>query len=1201
MIKRYRGQLAPHIQQLIRTHQKSLEALIASVDGLGNAPAGDFDTTVQRLNKGITEDEIKAWVWYKRQQNVPMTNWLQSQKYLLKGTEKDLQQLVKRKALYVTEKGYVPYAVFTYGNMYDRLKEVEALQETIVKQFGEVIYQHHLEVIQKNTPKRLTITNPQASERPKILSISQFALNFKVSTLRDETGVILEEERTLQEAYSSWLYAIDSNEIKGGISANDIVNYYLLSNPKPRYVDKEAWKSIKKLTRDEGERLFSEFLYRALEISDQQKIDIHWNRLYNGHSDVNYQKVPIALDVSPTFHGFPFELRKAQREGVAFMEMTGSGIIAYDVGVGKTITAISELASAIQSGKCKRPLVVVPNPTYSNWIAEMVGKHEGGEQLNGILTGTGITINEWYNLGAGIEKSIDLNKVLPAKSITLVTYEGFKKLGFGDNVEMQFINELSNILDQEDFSERAKEKANEKYREKIGVGQSGTIADVETLGFDYIVIDEAHNMKNIFTSVKGRSEEEDGKSVKRFHLQNGSEPSFQGLKAFFICNYIQRKFGRNVMLLTATPFSNSPLEVYSMLSLVAREQLVQMDLFNINDFFETFVLETTEYAVGADGRIVEKNVVRSFNNRLVLQKLLYNHINYKTGEEAGVPRPCKINLPKVSEVRNGELVRLPVKEQTLTYLQMTPEQKEIQDKLSEQASKGASRNDPGRLLRIMNDSLNNALSPYIYKGSAPKSYMDFVESSPKIKYSLDCIQSVKQYHEKRGEAVSGQVLYIDRGKDYFPFIKQYLEEKVGFKRNITTKFNPRQKVDEVEIISGGISQTNKEKIKNAFLEGTCKVLIGTSTIKEGINLQKKGTVIYNCYPNWNPTDIRQLEGRIWRQKNEFGFVRIVMPLVENSMDVFVFQKLDEKSARINDLWYRSDRGNVLDEESLDTNEVKYALISDEKVLAEHDIKIEYKEIIGLRSQVQSNIELLEEFQSIKSNYHHYRDEVLKEIRTRFERLESYDFIRNKPSEEEIKKRFDTKKLQDEARKGIALHEETLEKVIKSSSINDKDIIRIRTIFSRLYKEFYGGLKVEKFKEALKKYNKIISQILTPKGLTPEDNIQGLIDELKREYQAIEKDRQRIQSDNYFLEVARRIAQKKKEMAVSGASIEQRVKEFKNLNYLLSYQFKDIDHTHCVIPKTENKPNSRPKEEATELALIEVEALALELELALLEI
>ena len=53
-----------------------------------------------------------------------------------------------------------------------------------------------------------------------------------------------------------------------------------------------------------------------------------------------------------------------------------------------------------------------------------------------------------------------------------------------------------------------------------------------------------------------------------------------------------------------------------------------------------------------------------------------------------------------------------------------------------------------------------------------------------------------------------------------------------------------------------------------------------------------------------------------------------MPLVQDSMDVFVFQKLEEKTSRINDIWYRGDRGNVLDLESLDPQEVKLALITD---------------------------------------------------------------------------------------------------------------------------------------------------------------------------------------------------------------------------------------------------------------------------------
>ena len=162
---------------------------------------------------------------------------------------------------------------------------------------------------------------------------------------------------------------------------------------------------------------------------------------------------------------------------------------------------------------------------------------------------------------------------------------------------------------------------------------------------------------------------------------------------------------------------------------------------------------------------------------------------------------------------------------------------------------------------------------------------------------MGCIKGVKEWHEERNQPVSGQVIYIDRGKDYFKFIKEYLEVELGYKTGLSLKSNPRKKIDEVEIMTGGMPAHKKEAVKEAFNEGVCKIIIGTSTIKEGINLQKKSTVLYNLYPNWNPTDLRQLEGRIWRQKNEFGFVRVVMPLMENSMDVFVFQKLEEKTAQ----------------------------------------------------------------------------------------------------------------------------------------------------------------------------------------------------------------------------------------------------------------------------------------------------------------
>ena len=77
-----------------------------------------------------------------------------------------------------------------------------------------------------------------------------------------------------------------------------------------------------------------------------------------------------------------------------------------------------------------------------------------------------------------------------------------------------------------------------------------------------------------------------------------------------------------------------------------------------------------------------------------------------------------------------------------------------------------------------------------------------------------------------------------------------------------------------------------------------------------------------------------------------------MPLVQDSMDVFVFQKLEEKTSRINDIWFRGDRGNVLDLESMDPEEIKLALITDVDRLvqmffdqAKEQLNREYKKVV----------------------------------------------------------------------------------------------------------------------------------------------------------------------------------------------------------------------------------------------------------------
>lgn len=1268
------GELPQDLKNLIKQNKNSISNTLKraeKLNGLGHLPQGkhqmmNFSEVVKQYNTGISEDEIKAWVWYRRNLGIPMYGWEKyyidgggsEQKILiakqettvkdnhfrdietvpkgailgkllskshtydkityrfyrcshgirmvnsehcqeqdnLKTDQKKLDKLVIAGALFYLKEELLPYPVYAYGNMYERTQDLKEDKDHIIKSYGIEVYALHEKVIKESMPMLLTVTNPDAKQRPKISALSRFAMNqeegfdVSVDSLKDETGIIFKSKLSLHSAFTEWLNKLDRNDFEES-SAYNIIMYYLNGRNMPRNSTAEEKAELRRTTRNEGEKLFERFLHEALKFEDQQRLDYTWNRLYNGISSIAYHKIPIGFKCSAIFQGFDFEIRPVQREAIAFAELTGSACIAYDVGLGKTIAAIIELANSIQSGKCKRPFIVVPNQTYANWITELIGKKDNkGRYLEGVLTGTGITLNEWYNLGTDIIDKINLNKPVPEKSITLLTYEGFKKIGFGKSIAQELMYELTNILMQAaDLTGRDEEIEYQKILEKVGIGLKDTIADIDVLGFDYGIWDEAHNCNKVFGSVK-----KDRNGRKRFGMSG--QMSDLGIKTFFLTNYIQRKFGRNILLLSATPFTNNPLEIYSFLSFVAYHSLKEMNLDSINDFFELFVHETTEDVVGYNGQISQRDVIKSFTNKLLLQRLIYNHINYKTGEEAGVKRPKKINLPKVNENKDGIIYRLPPNEQILTYLKMTLRQQENQKKIvgyMNQVSTSRVLVKAGELLRALNFSLNNAVHPCLFDNIEPKDYKDFVNESPKIKYACECIRTVRDYHLNRHEPISGQIIYLNRGKDYFQFIKEYLEKEVGYKTGV--KYG-KYTIDEIELINSDVSQVKKNRIKDAFLDGICKVIIGTESIVEGLNLQKKGTVLYNLFPDWNPTAIRQVEGRIWRQKNEFAFVRINMPLLQDSMDVFVFQKLEEKTYRINDLWFKGDRGNVLDLESLDPEEVKFALLSDLEAIVNSIIKKEVTIQERKIRAISNSIETLGEYNRWKATYKNYKDRLLRSMQRFFDQMKELSHIKFKPDKEDLK--VLSKEDQQRIIKDIEFFEEATR--FFENLPDDKAFIAMAKRFSRTF-PYFDNYAITNFVEALSIVSKAEKTLLASKGFTAEDDINKVIASYKNDLTEANNHLRYLKSEEYRFKKINEVRLQKEELAIVGKSVKERVEEFANLNYLLSYKFADLpadgripkkekDTQRKAIPWTTSKDEN--EDEEILLAMAELELLNL---------
>jgi superfamily II DNA/RNA helicase len=474
------------------------------------------------------------------------------------------------------------------------------------------------------------------------------------------------------------------------------------------------------------------------------------------------------------------------------------------------------------------------------------------------------------------------------------------------------------------------------------------------------------------------------------------------------------------------------------------------------------------------------------------------------------------------------------------------------------------------------------LSPFILNGT-PEDYKEFVEESPKIQYVMECIRSVKIWHEQHQENVSGQVIYMNRGKQFFPLIKEYLENEVGYQRGV---MYDKTKVDEVEIISSEINDTRKETIKEAFLDGVVKIIIGTATIREGIDLQKRGTVIYNCYPEWNPTDIRQLEGRIWRQGNQFSYVRIVMPLIQDSMDVFVFQKLEEKTSRINDIWFRGDRGNVLDLESLDPEEIKLALITDVDRLVKMFFDQEKEQLNREYRKLGTAIEAIKEVQNDIKDYNQYRTKSLEAIRAFHTSLLNSDFLK------EIPKAAEDGEIQNKQVKKAKELKEEIEALLNGTEQPDKDILsvgrKIENSYPVLGVYFSNRYYLAYFKEYVSKVRKTERTILKPKGYSLTSDLSPVLAQYEADKTALKLRAETYQGEQNsprWSELRGEIEQKKSALQVEGRTATNRAEEFGRLNYLLEYK----QSLPAPVPAAETVSNE-----------LELEALALELELELLD-
>lgn len=336
------------------------------------------------------------------------------------------------------------------------------------------------------------------------------------------------------------------------------------------------------------------------------------------------------------------------------------GILGYDVGLGKTFTSLTTVQHILSIGVKKKTFFVVPNSTLTNWQKETKRCYASTDDC--LFIGLETAADGTAQLNSG-NYARDLNIVLENRHRKIfMTLEAFAMIP----MRTATLEEYESHLTQHDASydaDETKSKAASIIKEgklagvtKSGGKGSAAVPFFEDMGVDSLVFDEGHTMKNSKTTV-------DFKGAK---FLSAPVTSDRGLDAQIKTWYVRgkSKLGDGVLVLTATPITNSPLEIYAMLTLAVGEQEVNRRMGGVRGadaFMEAFCDITEEETTSLAGTERLSRVFRGLQNTALLRDVLGQIANIKTAKEVDLSIPEAQELPttvELPEAMTEELKRM---------------------------------------------------------------------------------------------------------------------------------------------------------------------------------------------------------------------------------------------------------------------------------------------------------------------------------------------------------------------------------------------------------------------------------------------------------------------------------------------------------------------------------------------------------------
>ncbi|EGQ7881656.1 PLxRFG domain-containing protein [Vibrio cholerae] len=388
------------------------------------------------------------------------------------------------------------------------------------------------------------------------------------------------------------------------------------TNGKERTKNEKATKEVNALAN----KLASTFMtwaksdaQIAKQIADNfnERINTHVNRKYNGRLYLQTVGMNPAVD-----------MRKTQLDGALRMIQSKNTLLDHTVGAGKTFTAITGMMERKRLGLSKKPMAVVPNHILGSFHKDILKLYPSAKVLvaddkaftakkrkqffSRIATGDyDVVLMGHSHLRAmpnDIEhfRTVINEKIDELRSALEEAKAEAKQSGQRGATVKQIEDSISRLQDKI----KEKEEALSKNADQIGF----SFGD---LGVDYLVVDEAHEFKNLTYATR----------TDRVVGMNDPKGSEKALDLLIKTRSIQGLENGGVTFMTGTPISNSLVEVYTMMYYLGHDTLkdLKMSFYDAfaGSFFNTEI--TLEYT--PTGTVKERSVLKGLNNMQQLSTL----------------------------------------------------------------------------------------------------------------------------------------------------------------------------------------------------------------------------------------------------------------------------------------------------------------------------------------------------------------------------------------------------------------------------------------------------------------------------------------------------------------------------------------------------------------------------------------------------